>query len=146
MKQFIGCDAHKRYSVFVAVGEDGRCGPEWKVTHTDGAFEAFLEALPAGSEIALEACSSYYWMVAAMERMSWFSRKWRAGVFRKRVFRPSGGDFQGIGVYRSDEVLGGAQSRARTPRLHRLDEPTRLSLGRVAFQQSPLPFHLAQSL
>ena len=68
MKQFIGCDAHKRYSVFVAVGEDGRCGPDWMVSHTDGAFEAFLEALPAGSEIALEACSSYYWMVAAMER------------------------------------------------------------------------------
>ena len=64
MKQFIGCDAHKRYSVFVAVGEDGRCGPEWKVSHTDGAFEAFLEELPEGSEIALEACSSYYWMVA----------------------------------------------------------------------------------
>lgn len=68
MQQFIGCDAHKRYSVFVAVGEDGRCGPEWKVPHSDGAFEAFLEVLPPGSEIALEACSSYYWMVAAMER------------------------------------------------------------------------------
>jgi transposase len=68
MKQFIGCDAHKRYSVFVAVGEDGRCGPEWKVLHADGAFEAFLEVLPPGSEIALEACSSDYWMVTAMER------------------------------------------------------------------------------
>jgi transposase len=68
MKQFIGCDAHKRYSVLVAVGEDGHCGPERKVLHTGRTFEAFLEELPEGSEIALEACSSYYWMVAAMER------------------------------------------------------------------------------
>jgi hypothetical protein len=29
---------------------------------------------------------------------------------------------------------------------HRLDEPTRLSLGMVASLQSPLPFHLARSL
>jgi hypothetical protein len=29
---------------------------------------------------------------------------------------------------------------------HRLDEPTRLSLGMVASLQSPLPFHLALSL
>ena len=55
MEQFIGCDAHKRYSVFVAVGEDGGCSPAWKVSHTEGAFEAFLEKLPEGSEIALEA-------------------------------------------------------------------------------------------
>jgi transposase len=68
MGQFIGCDAHKLYSLFVAVGEDGGCSPAWKVSHTEGAFEAFLAKLPEGSEIALEACSSYYWMVAAMER------------------------------------------------------------------------------
>jgi hypothetical protein len=65
MEQFIGCDARKRCSVFVAVGEDGGCSPAWKVSHTDGALEAFLEELPEGSEIALEACSSCYWMVAA---------------------------------------------------------------------------------
>ena len=31
-------------------------------------------------------------------------------------------------------------------RLHRLDEPARLSLGMVASPQSPLPFHLAEPL
>jgi hypothetical protein len=31
-------------------------------------------------------------------------------------------------------------------RRHRLDEPTRLSLGMVASPQSPLPFHLAEPL
>ena len=68
MKQFIGCDAHKRYWVLVAVGEDWHCGPERKVLHTGRTFEAFLEDRPEGSEIALEACSSYYWMVAVARR------------------------------------------------------------------------------
>jgi len=32
------------------------------------------------------------------------------------------------------------------PLVHRQDEPTRLSLGMVASQQSPLPFHLVRRL
>jgi hypothetical protein len=36
----------------------------------------------------------------------WFSVKMRGSVSPKeRRFRPSGGDFQGIGIYRSDMVL-----------------------------------------
>src|SRR5438046_331946 len=61
-----------------------------------------------------------------------------------------GGDFQGMGVYRSDEVWRkvweGVRSGARTPRPHRRDEPTGLSLGTVASQQSRLPFHPAGSV
>ena len=45
MEQFIGCDAHKRYSVFVAVDEDGRNSPEWKVFHEGRTLEAFLVLL-----------------------------------------------------------------------------------------------------
>jgi hypothetical protein len=30
--------------------------------------------------------------------------------------------------------------------VHRQDEPTKLSLGMVASQQSPLPFHLVRRL
>ena len=57
-----------------------------------------------------------------------------------------GGDFQGIGVYRSDVFLGRARKVNSRARYHRLDEPTRLSLGMVASLQSPLPFYLAESL
>ena len=39
------------------------------------------------------------------EDLCWFSVKWREGALR----RPSGGDFQGIGVYRSDEGWGSAR-------------------------------------
>jgi hypothetical protein len=56
-----------------------------------------------------------------------------------------GGDFQGIGVYRSD-VFSGRARKASFRAQHRLDEPTKLSLGMVASPQSPLPFHLARSL
>jgi hypothetical protein len=33
MEQFIGCDAHKKYSVFVAVNETGRAGEAVRVLH-----------------------------------------------------------------------------------------------------------------
>jgi hypothetical protein len=58
----------------------------------------------------------------------------------------SGGDFQGIGSF--DAMMGwGAAQEARSGAAdHRLDEPTRLSLGLVASLQSPPPFHLAKPL
>jgi hypothetical protein len=50
-------------------------------------------------------------------------------------FRPSGGDFQGIWVYRSDVFWGGARKVISRALQHRLDEPTGLSLGMVASLQ-----------
>jgi transposase len=66
MKQFIGCDAHKSYSVFVAVNEAGQAGRAVKVTHDGDCMREFLEQLPSGSEIAVEAGGSYYWIVDAI--------------------------------------------------------------------------------
>src|ERR1022692_887719 len=57
-----------------------------------------------------------------------------------------GGDFQGIRVYRSDVFLGRARKANFRAQQHRLDEPTKLSLGMVASLQSPLLFRLARSL
>ena len=61
-------------------------------------------------------------------------------------FRPAGGDFQGIGVYRSDLFWVRARKVFSRALEHRLDEPTGLSLGMVASLQSPLPFSPAKSL
>jgi len=55
MKQFIGCDAHKKYSVFVAVDERAEASRAIRVEHDREKYRRFLEQLPAGSEIALEA-------------------------------------------------------------------------------------------
>jgi hypothetical protein len=57
----------------------------------------------------------------------------------------SGGDFQGIRVYRSDGLFEERESGPPRSR-HRFDEPARLSLGMVASLQSQLPFHMARSL
>jgi transposase len=67
MEQFIGCDAHKNYSVFVAVNERGEAAEALRVGHDRAQYRQFLQRLPAGSQIALEASGHYYWIVDEME-------------------------------------------------------------------------------
>ena len=67
MEQFIGCDAHKTYSVFVAVNERGEASQAIRVGHDRELYRQFLERLPAASQIALEAGGHYYWIVDEME-------------------------------------------------------------------------------
>jgi transposase len=67
MEQFIGCDAHKKYSVFVAVNERGEAAEALRVGHDREQYRQFLQRLPAGSQIALEASGHYYWIVDEME-------------------------------------------------------------------------------
>lgn len=67
MEQFIGCDAHKKYSVFVVVNERGEAAQALRVGHDREQYRQFLQRLPAGSQIALEASGHYYWIVDEME-------------------------------------------------------------------------------
>jgi len=67
MEQFIGCDAHKKFSVFVAVNEKGIAGEALRVAHDRTVFREFLSRLPARSAIAVEASRSYSWIVDEME-------------------------------------------------------------------------------
>lgn len=69
MEQFIGCDVHKEFSVFVSMNEKGECGPAARVYHEPEQFRDFLRSLPPGSQVALEASGSYYWVVDEMERI-----------------------------------------------------------------------------
>jgi len=68
MEQFIGCDAHKKFSVFVAVNEKGQAGEALRVAHDRELYREFLARLPPRSTIALEASGSYSWLVDEMER------------------------------------------------------------------------------
>lgn len=68
MQQFIGCDAHKKYSVFVAVNEKGQAGEAMRVSHDREIYREFLARLPPRSTIAVEASGSYSWLVDEMER------------------------------------------------------------------------------
>jgi transposase len=67
MEQFIGCDAHKKYSVFVALDERGEASQAVRVDHDREQYRQFLKELPSGSQIALEASGHYYWLVDEME-------------------------------------------------------------------------------
>jgi transposase len=68
MEQFIGCDAHKKFSLFIAMTQEGHYGKPIRIAHDREQMRAFLEALPAASKIALETSGSYYWLVEEMER------------------------------------------------------------------------------
>ena len=68
MEQFIGCDAHKKFSVFVAVNEKGNVGEALRVAHDRQVYREFLARLPPHSAIAVEASGSYGWLVDEMER------------------------------------------------------------------------------
>jgi len=63
VEQFIGCDAHKKFSVFVAVDEKGQASKPVRVEHERESYRAFLRQLPAGSQIALGVCGFWYRMV-----------------------------------------------------------------------------------
>jgi transposase len=69
MEQFIGCDAHKKFSVFVAVNEKGHVGEAIRVAHDREAYRKFLAGLPPRSVIAVEASGHYSWLVDEMECM-----------------------------------------------------------------------------
>jgi transposase len=68
MEYYIGCDAHKEYSVFVVVDGNGRAGPADRVAHDRETYRKYLGLLPPCSPIALESVGNWYWMVDEMER------------------------------------------------------------------------------
>ncbi len=67
MRSIIGCDAHKQFSVFVAIDKTGKTSSPICVGHDREEYIRFLRTLPPGSEIALEATGHWYWMVDEME-------------------------------------------------------------------------------
>lgn len=69
MEHFIGCDAHKNFSVFVAVNEKGNAGEAVRVAHERQLYQEFLAQLPPQSAIAVEASGHYSWLVDEMERL-----------------------------------------------------------------------------
>jgi len=68
MKQFFGCDAHKKYSMFASINETGHYGHMIKVEHDRYVFRKFLHTLPPGSLIAIESVGNWYWLIDEMEK------------------------------------------------------------------------------
>ena len=68
MKYYIGCDAHKKYSVFAGITEAGEVMETKRVEHEREAFRSYLLTLPKASEIAIETIGNWYWLVEEMEK------------------------------------------------------------------------------
>jgi len=66
MKHYIGCDAHKKYSVFAGISEAGEVIEAQRVEHDRKVFRRFLETLPKASRIAVEATGNWYWLIDEM--------------------------------------------------------------------------------
>jgi transposase len=64
---FMGCDAHRRYSVFVAMDEKGKASAPVRVEHDRQQFRMFLRRLPPGTNVAVEATGGWYWLVDELE-------------------------------------------------------------------------------
>lgn len=69
MATYIGCDAHRKFSVFARVDEQGRASAPERVEHDHEEMRKYLARLPADSQIALEASGGWYWLVDVMEEV-----------------------------------------------------------------------------
>ncbi len=67
MQPVVGCDAHKKFSVFVSVDHAGKSSRSVHVDHDRDLYCKYLRSLPPESDIALEATGHWYWIVDAME-------------------------------------------------------------------------------
>lgn len=63
----VGCDMHKEYSLFSMIDDDGVIRETTRVEHTNGQLMEYLEDLPDGSQVAVEACGGWYRVIDEME-------------------------------------------------------------------------------
>lgn len=65
---YVGCDAHKKYSIFAVMDNEGPVGVPVRVDHDRVLFRSYLGCLPAGTSVAIETIGSWYWMVDEIEQ------------------------------------------------------------------------------
>lgn len=64
----IGCDMHKRYSVFAVLDENGEMSAPTRIEHHRDDLEAFLRRFPAGTPVAIETTAHWYWFADLIEQ------------------------------------------------------------------------------
>ena len=68
MNPIIGCDAHRRYSLFAVLDTTTLSVEQTRVNHQPGAILEFLSGFPEGTPVALETVGNYYWIVDEIEQ------------------------------------------------------------------------------
>jgi hypothetical protein len=141
MQQFIGCDAHKKFSVFVAVDEKGKAGKAVRVEHKRETYREFLRTLPESSEIALEACGFWYWMVDEMEQAGHLPRLANPTEAKKLMGKPHKHDpldAKGLGILLRNGTLPGVlDSAARAARPARTVAHAHGAAGSAELPEAP---------
>jgi len=108
MKQYIGCDAHARYSIFVSMDANGKVSVPVRVEHEELEMRRFLGSLPAGSPVALETSGNWYWLVRAMEEAGLDPRLAHALEVKKRMpgrNKTDGLDAKGLALLLRNDAL-----------------------------------------
>ncbi|KPK90778.1 MAG: hypothetical protein AMJ88_15305 [Anaerolineae bacterium SM23_ 63] len=80
MNTSIGCDAHRRYSLFAVLDTHTSSVVQTRVNHQPGAIKAFLADFTEGTSVALETVGNYYWIADEIEE---------AGCIPLLAMRPS---------------------------------------------------------
>jgi transposase len=108
MKCYVGCDAHKRYSVFVIVDEHCRASRAQRVEHDREQLREYLRGLPTGTEIAVETTGNWYWLVDEMEQAGHRPRLTDAKEAKKRMGKTNKTDrldARGLAILLRNETL-----------------------------------------
>jgi transposase len=85
VKQYIGCDAHTRYSVFVSVDETGKIGKPVRVDHGGRDLRDYLAQLGKDTPVAVEASGGWYWFMDELEAAGLDARLVNPGEAKRRM-------------------------------------------------------------
>lgn len=80
----VGCDAHKHYSLFAVLDDQGKLKEEQRVDHEPGAICNYLAQFPKGTPVALESVGNWYWIVDEIESSGCVPRMAHA-LFAKKM-------------------------------------------------------------
>ena len=64
MTYYIGCDAHKHYSMFAVLDDEGQLHQQIRINHAPKAIKDYLSQFPEGTPVALETVGNWYWIVS----------------------------------------------------------------------------------
>ncbi|MFQ5794050.1 MAG: transposase [Candidatus Bipolaricaulia bacterium] len=67
MSDYVGCDAHKKFSQIAVLDETGQLRHEAKVMHARGAIRDYFTRFPEGTPVAVETVGNWYWIVDEIE-------------------------------------------------------------------------------
>jgi len=69
MQYSIGCDMHKRYSVFAALDAAGQMSKPVRVEHEADRLRQYFAQVPRGTPLAFETTGHWHWFADLIEEV-----------------------------------------------------------------------------